>query len=232
MDRLGRFTPEQVEAEFKSFDADFGNLALGVQFTALRRMVKVLQDQFDDTAIRAGVVERVVMRDLKIKPVIHLGAMAEVVEVFLARGEKAASLGLIDAMRKKIDAFRWQPDEILPQLARIARLRALAGEANWARSVAESAMAMYDKERNNIIDIYRAETLRSLAMAWYAIGEKQMADDVIAMALAEALENKNSRPRCDDLVETCVDMARHAVQPTEKLMSQMRDIRAALADPW
>ncbi|HEU4420792.1 MAG TPA: hypothetical protein VFT55_17775, partial [Planctomycetota bacterium] len=126
----------------------------------------------------------------------------------------------------------WRPADHVPVLARLCELRGRAGEVDQARADAEAAMAIYQRERDGIVDIDRAETIRPLAIAWHALGEVTTADGLLALALEEAIENPNSRPRADDFVDTAVAMARNRIEPSPALLIRMREICEGLGNPW
>jgi hypothetical protein len=51
-------------------------------------------------------------------------------------------------------------------------------------------------------------------------------------AAEEGIQNPNARPRTEDLVATCLSMARQDVQPDAELVRRLRATREGLADPW
>jgi hypothetical protein len=101
-----------------------------------------------------------------------------------------------------------------------------------ARAELEAALRSWHEERDAIVDIYRAGTLRPLAFACYTIGDPEQAEQLLALALEEGQVNPNSRPRCDDLVATCVALATRGIDPAPATWERLREIRRGLGNPW
>jgi hypothetical protein len=135
-------------------------------------------------------------------------------------------------MRTLVEGHAWRSEDRMPQIARLVELGHLLGETDRARAEAEAALKAYQDERDRIVDIYRAETLRPLALAWHALGDRERGEDLFALAVEEGMENPNSRPRCDDLVDACVDLARRGIEPSPKLLARLREIQQGLGEPW
>jgi hypothetical protein len=64
------------------------------------------------------------------------------------------------------------------------------------------------------------------------VGDESGALKLYARAVEAGVENPNSRPRAEDLAATCRSMAVHEVEPDAALRARMKQIRAALGDPW
>ena len=62
--------------------------------------------------------------------------------------------------------------------------------------------------------------------------EPDLGHDLLAQVIEEGMENPNSRPRCDDLVETLVAMAKAGIEPRPALTQRIREIVAGLGEPW
>ena len=120
----------------------------------------------------------------------------------------------------------------MPQVARMIELAHRLGQTDRARAEAEAALAAYQDQRDGIVNIYRAETLRPLALAWFALGDRERGEGLFALALEEGMENPNSRPRCDDFVDACVDLARRGIDPSPKTWARLREIQQGLGEPW
>jgi hypothetical protein len=71
----------------------------------------------------------------------------------------------------------------------------------------EAALARYDAERDQIVNIYRATALRALAEALQTMGDGARSLAVYRRAVEEGNGNPNSRPRADDLTTTACSMA-------------------------
>ena len=83
-----------------------------------------------------------------------------------------------------------------------------------------------------IVNIYRAQCLRSIAEAWHALGDQPRALAAYARAAEAGVENPNSRPRADDLAATCCSLATNNCEPDTALWKRLEAIRDGLGDPW
>lgn len=223
-DKIG----EQIEA----LQAAFPKMSLGQQNTAVVTLVRLHERCFPATAQRTAIEELLTTTFDKLPPGIRLPVIARLASTCVEHGDKAAALRLLATARKIAELHTWRPCDHVPVLARLCELRGRAGEVAEARVEAEAAMRIYQNERDAIVDIDRAETIRPLAIAWHALGETTTADGLLALALEEALENPNSRPRADDFVDTAVAMARNRIEPSPALLIRMREICEGLGNPW
>ena len=55
---------------------------------------------------------------------------------------------------------------------------------------------------------------------------------MLLQALEAGATNPNARPRCDDLVATCLLVVELGLEPTADLLARARALRAGLVDPW
>jgi hypothetical protein len=163
---------------------------------------------------------------------IRLEILTELTDAALAHADQDKALALIEEAQTLMDGARWQPRFVIPLMARLAERRFHAGDEAGARAEVEKTLTLFDAQRATIVNIYRAQTIRPLAEAVYAMGDAETSLNLYRRALEAGMENPNSRPRSDDLVATCCSLALHAVEPDEALMSRIREIRAGLGDPW
>ena len=91
---------------------------------------------------------------------------------------------------------------------------------------------MFAAKREEIVDIYRAGALRTIAETYQAMGETAAASKTYKQAIEAGIENPNSRPRAEDLSATLCSMAVHGVEPDAGLWTRITDIEAGLGDPW
>ncbi len=231
-DRANMVAAEKLGEAIATLDASFQGMSLGQQNTAIATLVALHERFFAEAAHRVTIEERLTKTYDKLPPPIRLQALLRLVSTCLAKNDKASALRLLAVARDLAAAHTWRPADQVPQLARLAELRGRAGETAQARADAEAALAIYHEERDRIVNIERAETLWPLALTWHTLGEATTADDLLALALEEAMENPNSRPRADDLVDIAVAMARHGCKPSVRLATRMRQVCEGLGNPW
>jgi tetratricopeptide (TPR) repeat protein len=111
-------------------------------------------------------------------------------------------------------------------------MRHRAGDRGGAEQELAAAASRYEEERGNIVEIYRAETVRPLAEAASAMGDLARALGFYRRALEEGAVNVNARQRAEDLAATCISMALHEVEPDAALWERILEIRAGLVAPW
>ncbi len=153
-------------------------------------------------------------------------------ESALAHSDSSNALRVVDEAKAAIDAAKWRLEDRTPLVARLAELRFKAGDKLKARAEIDAALKLFEVERSQVVDIYRAATLRPIAEAYQVMGDSAVALSTYRAAVEAGVENPNSRPRAEDLSATCASMALHAVEPDAALRARLAQIHAALGDPW
>jgi len=231
-ERVAAMTAERAPAEFAALDQGFATMSLGQQAAAMALVARMHEKFFADAALRRACEERVAVTWDKTMPALRLDALAQMVRACHANADGARAAELLTTMRGIVEGHRWRSEDRTPQASRLIELAQLLGQADRARAEAEAALKAYQDERDGIVDIYRAETLRPLALAWFVLGDRERGDGLYALAIEEGMENPNSRPRCDDLVDACVDLARRGIDPSPKTWARLREIQQGLGEPW
>lgn len=119
-----------------------------------------------------------------------------------------------------------------PSLGRAIEAQALAGQVEAAREALEAGIGIYEKERDQLMGIDRADALRGLAQACARLGDTAQATLLYWRVIEEGAENPNARPRSEDLVETLLSMAQVGFEPEPKLFERIESIAKGLRDPW
>jgi tetratricopeptide (TPR) repeat protein len=192
-----------------------------------------LYGRFHADAERRTLVEKKIRTSWgKMPTSVQIDLLMEWAESSLAHEDRPKALELVHEAKTMVDSTIWQPRLGIPVRARLAALLFRAGDEEQARIGARDALNIFDANREKIVNIYRAEVLRSVAEAHQAMGETDIARGLYKRAIEAGIENPNSRPRAEDLTATCCSMALHAVEPGAKLLSRIREIRDGLGDPW
>lgn len=229
---LEAMTAAVAASELERITDTFPSQSLGEQYTSMMLVSGMHGRFFDETTLRAITEERLFVRFEKLPTNLRLDAMAPLVAHYVEHRDFDDARNVIHTMTQLMAKFSWRPEERMPQLARIAELRDAVGDRERAKQELQEAFKYYNDNREQIVNIYRCESLRPLALAWHKLGDAEQADDLVALCLEEALENPNSRPRCDDFVETCIAMARHQQKPSTALWQRMHEITVGLSTPW
>lgn len=231
-ERVATMTAERAPAEFAALDQGFATMSLGQQAATMTLVARMHEKFFADATLRRACEERVAVTWDKTMPTLRLDALATMVRSCHAKADGGRAAELLTAMRAIVEGHRWRSEDRMPQAARLIELANLLGQSDRARADAEAALKAYQDERDGVVDIYRAETLRPLALAWFALGDRERGEGLFALAVEEGMENPNSRPRCDDLVDACVDLARRGIEPSPKTWARLREIQQGLGEPW
>jgi tetratricopeptide (TPR) repeat protein len=224
--------PDQFESRMLALD----QLTAGVNFDLIKGALEAkveLFDRFYADSSRRSLAEAAVKSSWNKMPyVIRVDLLMSMAAIAVAHNDFATALRLIDEVQGFVSGMNWEPEERIALTARIAGLRARAGDSEGARTGARLALAMFSAEREGIVNIYRGRALRPLAEAFNALGDTANALIIYRMAVEEGVENPNSRPRTEDLVAICCSMAVNEVEPDTALWARLREVRQGLGDPW
>jgi len=231
-ERVKAMNLAEAHKELQRITETFLAQALGEQFTSLMLLSAIHGRFFRDEELRKQIEERLFVRFHKLPTKLRLDAIAPLVGHYVDNGEVNGGRDIVTKMTELLGQFRFRTEDRIPQLARIGELRKLCSDEGRAQVELVAALKDYHDNREEVVNIYRCETLRPLALAWHSVGDKQRAMDLVSLALEEALENPNSRPRCDDLVETCIALAEHELEPSAELWQRLREIKEGLSTPW
>lgn len=222
----------QAREDLQRITESWESQTLGEQYASLLVLSALHGRFFEDEALRAALEERVLLRYFKLPASVRLDAMAPMVGHYLANEDVEGAKDVIVQMGDLIEKTRWRTEDQLPELSRLAELRIDAGDRVRARADLEAALRSYQEQRDSMFDIYRCEALRPVALGFHALGDAEQFAGLLALAVEEGAENPNARPRCDDLVETCVTLARRGIEPPPAVMARLREISAGLVEPW
>lgn len=220
------------DAQMQRLDAIFATGDFDLSRNALATCAALFDRYYADAERRARIEKRVESAFAKMPEDVRIDALATMVVAALDHQDRDQARDLVERARQQLDGGRWVPERFLPIAARLATLRYRAGEAQRARFEADSALALFDTERDNIVDIYRAAALRPLAEAYAAMDDAGSALMVYKKAAEEGVHNPNSRPRAVDLADLCCSMAVHGVEPDAGFWTRLRAIADGLGDPW
>jgi len=212
----------------------------------------LLFDRFYDDAGRRERIETAIKASWGTLPLsIRITTLLTLAETAVSHSDRAKALALVEEAQQIVDDILaasipaegedaseappggcWSLRHRIPVTARVAAMRARAGDTDRARHDTDALLDLYQANDQWIVDIDRAEALRSVAEAYQALGDAPAALAVYTLAVEVGVVNPNSRPRAEDLAATCRSMARHGVKPDADLWSRIRQIKGALGTPW
>ncbi|MBK8979360.1 MAG: hypothetical protein IPM29_25970 [Planctomycetes bacterium] len=202
---------------------------------ATMALCATLYDREYGNAERRLALERLVdgtIADGKLPAALRIGLQLDVGDVARRHGDRARGLSLVERAAEMLESSAWLPADRIPLAARIAALRGRLGRAEQARSDLESALAMFDDSRDEILSVDLAKVLRSVAEACCDIADRERAAETYRRVVEVASENPNARVRAIDLSETCLSMAERGFAPDERLRARLLEIREGLRAPW
>jgi len=199
---------------------------------ALHVCAELFNRFYDDDERRTLAEETIKSSWSKLPSLIRVELTMKLARFALDHEDRAKALALVEEAFQLIDSSNWSAEHSVPALARLAEIRFRAGEEAAARNDAKRALALFDRDRSKIINIYQAGALRPLAVLYQAMGDRPAALEIYSKALEAGVENPNSRPRAEDLSATCSSMAVHGVEPDAALKTRMLKIFNELGHPW
>jgi len=193
----------------------------------------VLYDRFYEDATRRALIEEKLRSSRSKAPLdITLETLGTLGRTALEHGDREHALELAGELGELFASASWVPEDELQRAAPIAELRFLAGDEEGALAELSRLRKRFELKRKVIYDIYRADALTPVAAAYARAGDEATARSVYAQALEESVENPNSRPRVDDLIQICLSMVEVGLDPGPELMARIREVEGGLGDPW
>lgn len=230
---------DAMHAPAKAFDeelAQIDQIAATGSFDQVRQALEDCAQLFDrfhaDAERRSRAEEKIKSSWGKLPIQVRLELLMQLSGFALDHADSRKALELIEEAHVLMGSTRWTPDHQIPLVARLATLRHRAGETQKARTETEGALAMFDEQRERIVNIDRSDVLRALAEAYASMSDGGAAAKLYTRAVEAGVENPNSRPRAEDLSAACCSMARHEIEPDAALLARMIQIHERLGVPW
>lgn len=161
----------------------------------------------------------------------RLALQMRLADVAMDKEDSAKALAYLDEAQEVVDGSRWLTRHLLPVQAELAVMRFNAGAKSSGRGQLREALATYDGEWAEMVDIWRAGALRPVAEGFLEIGDREKAALLYTRVVADGNTNPNVKPRAEDFAATCCSMALHGFEPDQELWQRMRDVRASLVQP-
>ncbi|RPI62541.1 MAG: hypothetical protein EHM48_03915, partial [Planctomycetaceae bacterium] len=228
-----------MQADEATFDAEIKALDACVaskNFDALRNTLESstqLYDRFYGNAERRNLIENKLKESWKTMPLlVRIEILMELSRIATQHGDKAKAMELAGEIQEIVDGATWPTTYRIVLAARVALAQFQAGDSAKSRTTADAALSLFDTERDQIIDIERAQCLLPLAETYKAMGDTSAALTVYKRAIENSVINPNSRPRAEDLSAICRSMAKHAVEPDAAMWSSIRKSNKELGHPW
>jgi tetratricopeptide (TPR) repeat protein len=223
---------DTFDALTATLDAALATGSLDPVKNALLAYARLFERFYTDPVRRDQVEQKIVEFWGPVPLFVRIELLADLAEVALAQDDSPKALELVDQVTALMEGAEWDLEHGLPRWAHLLSLRFQAGDEQRARTEADAALARYDRQRETVVTIYRAETLRPLAECYQVMGDTARARSLYDRVLQEGIANPNSRPRAEDLAATCCSMALLGMEPDAPMWQRIREIRNSLGDPW
>ena len=223
---------DHFDEQMNALDALIAPGNFDIVENALKACANLFNRFYDDAGRRLLAEEKIKTSWDKLPIFKRVELLTELVGFALDHTDQVKALELINEAQQFIDSAQWRQEHRIPLVSELIKLRFLAGDGQKARTDADTLLALFDSQRDKIVNIYRAGALRPLAEAYQSMGETAAALAVYKLAVEEGVENPNSRPRAEDLSATCCSMALHEVEPDAELWTRVLQIKDGLGDPW
>ena len=161
--------------------------------------------------------------------------LAELASNCVENDDFDSALVFLDEAQGMLDEVSWAPEDRIKLQASLAAERARAGDLERALEQTKGALARFARDRNEIVDIWRADALVPVAEAYLAIGGtegERLAVSVYQRALRESLTNQNPWPRSEDLAGICISLAKNGVEPDERFWRQLVQALESIQGAW
>lgn len=223
---------DELDARLAELDALLATATLDQLRSALVAAIELYARAFREPQQRARCEGWIARASLKVPAQIRLEVRLELSRRAVELGDPAEAATQVAQARAVLDGVQWLPEDRVPLTARVAAARFAAGDVETARRELSEARRAYDEGYESIPDFWRGSALRPVAEACVSVGEREQALTLYRRAAEEGVRNPNARPRTEDLVATCLSMARQGLRPDEDLVERLRATRKGLSDPW
>jgi len=224
--------PDDFDTQMQPLDELVAKGSFDLSRNALESMTQLYNRFYGDSDRRLRVEKKIRAAWVQMPVSIRLEILHQMAGFALEHSDSGAARMLIGEARSLYDENYWDPEDGIPQIAKLAEWFYRAGDLEMARTEADRALALFREHRDKIVNIWRARALRPVAEAYQAMGTKDDASTVYRMVVEEGVENPNSRPRAEDLSATCCSMALSGFEPNAEIYNRMRQIYEGLAEPW
>jgi len=212
--RAGKFPAEHFDAQMAGLE----DWIKTKNFDLVRNSVDVALEFYPacltDAARRGRVEALIAAANEQLAFDLRVSNLLRMADIVRAAGEAEAARCFVAKADSVATTSKWVPEDAVFQRARVARAKARCGQ------------------REQIVDIFRAQPLRAVAEAYAELGERDRALAVYLRAIEEGSRNPNARPRAEDLSATVLSMASSGVEPDDAIAARLRAVRAGLAEPW
>jgi len=200
--------------------------------SALKAYTRLYNKFYQDEKQRLLAEDKIKTSWEKVPVFIRIGLLLDLAGFSLEYSDQNKALELVNQAQILMDDSQWRLEHKIGLVAKISELRHKADDVGRAKIDADAVLVLFNDQKSEIVDIYRAQTLQLLGQAYQYMGDTKTALAVYKLAIEESVINPNSRPRAKDLSAICCSMALHAVEPDSELWMRINRISEELGHPW
>lgn len=230
--KASRVGADDLDAELGMLDRQIASGDFDQVRNAMQALAQLFDRFYGDADRRSQIEERSKSGQAKLPSQLRIELAIELAGFALEHSDPRKALELIEEATFALEGSRWASEDRIAMIAKLSAVRHRAGDKKGARRNVDAALAMYNSERDKIVNIYCSGALRSVAEAYASLGDTAAALALYRRAVEAGVENPNSRPRADDLSATCISLALHGVEPDAELWDRLRQVCEDLGDPW
>lgn len=236
IERTGIGSSTSSEEFFVSRLEDLKEVTIGGDYegikTALEAYTELHDEYYSDQEKRATLEEQMRSAAETMPVFLRIDLFMRLAESALKYVDPINGSRWVNEARSLYDQHDWPVEHQIPLAAKIIELRFRTGDTVEIGKAVDDLYDLYSEGRGQVVNIYRAETLRPIAETYQVIGERVKALAVYKRVLEEGMENLNSRPRAEDLSATCSSLALYGLEPDPELYTRIQEIHDGLQAPW
>jgi len=214
-------------------DSQIALMNFEVKIDAINAYAQLFNRYYDDIEKRDFIQEKIrtALEKNKLPNSVLMDVLLRLAEFALQHNDSTKAIELINEVQGFLINYQWPYEHLLPYTAKLAGLRHKAGDTEKAKKDIDDALVLFNTQRDNIKNLYRAETLFPLAEAYQIIGYPEEALWGYKQAFEESVINPNIQHQAVDFSATCCSMALHAVEPGTEFWARIRQIKEELGSP-
>ena len=225
-------TPAELDACADSFDRGIATQNFDLARAGLDGYLAILARSGDDAPRRARAVRALEAGIPGLPRDLQVAYMLRTSDALAAAGRHEEALAEAGRARDRFAQTEFLPEDVAAIGAPVAAAFARLGQAPAALAQLDALEAGFVAATDRIPDFERARSLRALAEASVAAGDRARARRLYAQALDVGALNPNARPRAEDLCATCVSMAVSGMPAGDAAVARIGAIESGLVDPW
>jgi tetratricopeptide (TPR) repeat protein len=225
-------TETTLDAQIQALDALIAPGDFDPVKNALYAYAELFGRFYENTERRTQIEEKIKTSWKPLPFFIRIDLLIEMSGFALQHADQVKARELVDEAKAIMDSLAWPAEYYIPLASRLAVCRFQSGDEAAACSMATGLLTFYNEHQSEILNTDRSKTLCSVAEAFKEMGDTSSALAAYKQAVDVGTENRNSRPRAEDLSAICLSMVKHRMEPDTALWARIREIKGALGDPW